>query len=503
MLGNRLRSIAVLGDGTATWMAAAAFARALGKHCVIRVIAPGGEPRGLTMLAAGEGTLPAIRAFHQLVGIDENDLVYRTASGFKLGTRFCDWSALGRSYFHPFGDFGATLDSVAFQHHWIRLRTQGHDVPFGAYSLASAAAEAGRFTRPLDDPRSVMSTFSYGLHLDSARYTSYLRDIAEGYGVIVVAGVVIDIEKRDEEIAAVHLAGGERIEADLFVDCSGVLVEGILRIGYEDWSSWLPCDRALAAVSAPSGDALPFTEARATGAGWRWRIPLRDRTGHGLIYSSRHLSENDACGEFTDGLDAKTLGEVKSLHFINGRRRQFWSGNIVALGDAAGFLEPLEATNLHLVHSGIARLLSLLPDRDRAGAERTEYNRRTIEEWERVRDFLILHYKATNRDDTPFWKSCHTMEVPETLAYKIKLFEARGRVVLYDEETFAEPDFLSVFIGQDVLPRCYDPVADTIEFEVTRSRLDRMHLTIRQAAKTMPSYASFLARYRSSLPSCP
>ncbi|MDE1986737.1 MAG: tryptophan 7-halogenase [Alphaproteobacteria bacterium] len=502
MPDHRIRSVAVVGDGIAAWMAALAVARALGPHCSVRVITPGGGPRGLAILAAGEGTLPALRAFHRLIGIDEDDLVRRTGAGFKLGIRFFDWGRIGSSYFHPFSEFGATLDSVAFQHHWLRLRAEGQDTPLEAYSVAAMAAQSGRFARPLNDPRSVLSTYSYGLHLDGTRYAAYLREIAEKRGVAVSVHAVAGIDRGDDgQVQAVRLAGGEPIQADLFIDCSGAIVEGALKIGYEDWSRWLPCDRILGAMGAP--DPLPYSEARAVAAGWHWRIPLQRGTGHGLVYASRHLSEDEARAELVMRVGEKSLGEPTQLRFVNGRRAQFWSDNVIALGDAAGFLEPLGATNLHLVQTGIVRLLALLPHRDRAGAERSEYNRQMTEEWQGVRDFLILHYKATQRDDTDFWKECRAMKVPETLAYKIRLFEARGRVVLYDEETFLEPDFMAVFIGQDVLPRRYDPVADTIELDLTKDRLNRMRATIRQAAETMPAYRAFIARYGTGQPTPP
>ena len=505
MLDNRIRSVAVVGNGAAAWMAALAFARALGPRCSVRVIAPRGDTHGLEALAASEGTLPALQAFHGLVGVDEDDLVRRTGAGFKLGIRFCDWARIGHCYFHPFSEFGATLDAVAFQHHWLRLRAEGQDSPLDAYSVAAMAAQSGRFARPLNDPRSVLSTFSYGLHLDSTRYAAYLREIAVKRGVAVSAYAVAGVERGGEDgrVQAIRLADHERVEADLFIDCSGVLIEDTLKIGYEDWSRWLPCDRALAAVGAPMAPPLPYTEARAIAAGWHWRIPQQTGTSHGLVYSSRHLSEEKARSELATLLGENPPSEPGHVHFVNGRRAQFWNGNVVALGEAAGFLEPLEATNLHLVQTGIVRLLALLPDRDRADTERGEYNRLMTEEWERVRDFLILHYKATQRRDTEFWNKCRAMEVPETLAYKIRLFEARGRVVLYDEETFLEPDFVSVFVGQGLLPRRYDPVADAIGLDLTKDRLNRMRAAIRQAAETMPAYRAFIARYGAGQPTLP
>lgn len=486
MTGNLLRSVAVIGDDAAAWMAAAALARALGRHCTIKVIAAGREPQGV---AAAEGTLPALRALHHLIGIDEDDLVRRTGAGFKLGTLFRDWSRPGQNYFHPFGAFGATLESVAFHHHWMRLRAQGHDLPLEDYSLACAAARAGRFARPLDDPRSVMSTFSYGLHLGSAPYAAYLRHVAERHGASAATAPFAGAECEADVVKAVRLGDGRLVEADLFIDCAGVLTADV---AFEDWSQWLPCDRMTAIVSPEASHQVPYTEIRAAGAGWHWRIPLRGAVAHGLCYSSRHMPAEEAL--------RAGGGEPRTLSFTNGRKVRFWNGNVVALGEAAGFLEPVDATNLHLVHSGLVRLLALLPHRDRIGAERDEYNRLTAEDWERARDFLILHYKATQRDDSAFWRERRSMSIPETLAYKMRLFEARGHVVLYDDEAFAEQDYVAVFIGQDVLPRRYDPVADTIAADLTKRQLDGMRAAIGRAVQAMPPYPAFLARFGADQP---
>jgi tryptophan 7-halogenase len=501
MTGNLLRSVVVVGDDAAAWMAAAAFGRALGKHCTVQVVSAGREPGGLAGLRAAEGTLPALRALHHLLGLDEDDFVRRTGAGFKLGTLFRDWSRPGRDYFHPFGAFGASLESVAFHHHWMRLRAQGHHQPLEAYSLACAAARAGRFTRPLDDPRSVLSTFSYGLHLGSAQYAAYLRRVAEQQGVAVAACPIAGVEHEGDLIKAVRLADGRSIEADLFIDCAGVLIADAPHVAFEDWSHWLPCDRLMAVMSAGARPQVPYTEIRAVNGGWHWRIPLRGATAQGLCYSSRYLQAQAAREALRVQCGGTLEAEPRTLSFTNGCRVRFWTANVVALGDAAGFLEPLEATNLHLVHSGLVRLLSLLPHRDRIGIERDEYNRLTLEEWQRARDFLILHYKATQRDDSPFWNDRRSMSIPEALSYKIRLFDARGHVVLYDEEAFAEQDYLAVFVGQDMLPRRHDPVADTIAIELTKQRLDSMRAAIRQAVEAMSPYSAFLARYGADEPS--
>ena len=493
MVGNLLRSVAIIGDDAAAFLAAAAFGRALGKHCRVQVVAASAL-HGLAALRSAEGTLPALRALHHLVGIDEDDLVRRTGAGFKLGTLFRDWSR--QDYFHPFGAFGASLESVAFHHHWMRLRAQSHEAPLEAYSLACAAAQAGRFARPLDDPRSVLSTFSYGLHLDSAQYAAYLRRVAEKHGADIAAGAIAGIEHDGDLVKAVRLADGRSVEADLFIDCAGVLTDK-LGVAHEGWSQWLPCNR-LAVISAIPSRQVPYTEVRATSAGWHWHIPTRNGLAQGLCYSSGHMPEEQVHQALRAGGAPDT--EIRTLSFTNGCRCRFWTGNVVALGDAAGFLEPLEATNLHMVHSGLVRLLSLLPHRDRIGIERDEYNRLTREDWERTRDFLILHYKATRRDDSSFWKERRDMNIPEALAYKIRLFEARGHVVLYDEEAFAEQDYLAVLIGQGMLPKRYDPVADTIPADLTKKRLDSMRVAIRQAVEAMPPYTTFLARFAAGQP---
>lgn len=489
MSGNLLRKVVIVGSDAAAWMAASALARATSGHCAVQVIAA--EPHGLAALGTGEGTLPALRAFHRLLGIDEDDLVRATGAGFKLGTLFRDWSRPGRDYFHPFGVFGAPLESVAFHHHWMRLRAHGHDVPLDAYALGSMAAKAGRFTRPLDDPRSALSTFSYGLHLDSRRYADFLRRLAEQQGVAVASGAIAAVTREGDTIKSITLSDGRRFEADLYIDCTGLLAAP--DAGFEDWSGWLPCDRMLAV--AGTGQPFPYTEIRAASAGWHWTMPLQGAVIRGLCYASKHMTEDAARAALAARYGGALPAEPRLLSFTNGRRARFWTGNVVALSDAAGILEPLEATNLHLAQSGIVRLLSLLPYRDRIGIERDEYNRLTGEDWDRARDFVILHYKATQRSDTPFWVERRDNAVPDALAYKIRLFGARGHVVLYDEEAFAEPDFLSVFIGQDILPKRYDPVADAIAPDLVKRQFDGMRAAIQRTVEAMPAYPAFLARY--------
>jgi tryptophan halogenase len=436
---------------------------------------------------------------HAVLGVEESEILLRTHATFKLGVEFKDWSRLGSAYMHPFGEFGAGMESVAFHHFWLKMLGEGETEDLSAYSLATMAARRGRFTAPIADPTSVLSTLSYAYHFDAGSYAALLRDYAESRGVRRAAGEVAEVKLRGEDgfVEAVALTSGERIEGDLFIDCSGPrgrLIEGALNSGFEDWSEWLPCDRAVGLSSTRAADPAPCTQAKAGEAGWRWTIPLRDSTGFGCVYSSAHMSDDRALSSLTANLDGAAAGAPRLMSFKNGRRKELWSRNCVAIGAAGACLEPLEGTELHVVQTGVTRLISLFPDRTFAAAESEEYNRVMGEELARLRNFLILHYKATERTDTPFWKERRSMRAPEELDYKMRVFASRGRVVLYDEETFTEPSWVSVFIGQGVRPRRYDPLADMVETETIRKAMRRMRKTINDAAEAMPTHRAYLER---------
>jgi tryptophan halogenase len=494
---SAIRSILIVGGGTAGWMTAAALSHALGDRCAITLV----ESDEIGTVGVGEATIPPIKLFNDTLGIDEAQFLRETKGTFKLGIEFVDWAQQGHRYFHPFGTFGKPFDLVAVHQHWLAARAAGSPVPFDALSMAWGAARLGRFARPMADPRSVASTFDYAYHFDAGLYAAFLRRYAEARGVVRVEGKVADTALDGERghVASVTLNDGRTLSADLFVDCSGfrgLLIEGALATGYEDWTHWLPCDRAVAVPSATGDEGLtPYTRSTARAAGWQWRIPLQHRTGNGYVYCSRHLSDDEAASTLLANLDREALAEPRLLRFTTGRRRRFWNRNVVAIGLASGFMEPLESTSIHLIQAGIAKLLAYFPTRDFDPMLIDEYNRVAITEVERIRDFLILHYKLTTREDAPLWRECAAMDIPDTLALKIAHFRHGGRLVARDMDLFGPASWAAVHIGQLNDPVSLDPLLDT---DQSASFVDRLANAVDTMARSMPEHDAFLQRIGAS-----
>jgi tryptophan halogenase len=490
-----IRRIAILGGGTAGWMAAAALARVLRHTCEITVI----ESPEIGTVGVGEATVPPIRQFNAMLGIDENDFVARTQATFKLAIAFRDWFRRGHFYFHPFGKYGATMEQVEFHHYWLRMRALGDDTPLSSYSLANTAAIMGKFLRPAADPRSVLASLSYAYHFDTHLYGAYLRDYALARGVTRLEQTVVHVGLRggDGFIESLTLADGRKIGADFFIDCSGfrgILIEQALKTGHEDWTHWLPCDRALAVPSESAQDIPPYTLSTACEAGWQWRIPLQHRTGNGYVYCSRFIDDDGAARALLGNLGGRALADPRPLRFTTGRRRKFLNRNCLALGLAAGFLEPLESTSIYLIQSGIQQLLSLFPDRNFDPRTEAEFNRLALAEFDQTRDFVILHYHASEREDAPLWAYCRNMSIPDSLAWKIALFRESGRIAYYGRELFSEQSWLSVLTGQGVMPLRYDPLADVMPLDDLRHRMAQMRTLVRQAAEAAPGHREFIAR---------
>lgn len=494
-----LEKIAIIGGGSAGWMTAAALANAVGQKCEIILI----ESEAIGTIGVGEATIPPIRFFNQRLGIDEATFVRETQGSFKLGIEFIDWAKKGESYFHPFGRYGVEFDSVPFYHYWMREHLAGRADDLDDYSMAWAAAKRHHFEHPATDKRQIRSTFDYAYHFDATLYARYLRRYAENRGTNRLEGKVTDVELNPENgfIQSVRLEGGRSISADLFVDCTGfygLLIEKTLKTGYEDWSHWLPCDRAVAATCKKSGDTLPYTKSTAKDAGWQWRIPLQHRTGNGYVYCSQYQSQDSATETLMGSLDGEPLVEPKHLRFTTGMRKKFWNKNCVAIGLSAGFMEPLESTSLHLIQYAIMRLVAMLPDKNMSPLLQTEYNKLTREEYERIRDFLILHYTATERDDTEFWRYCKNMEIPETLQYKIDHFREGGRVVSDAGELFSNPSWIAVYIGQHIIPKQAPSITELRPHIPAASRLAEIRRAIEEGANAMPKHDDFIANYCSS-----
>jgi len=498
---KRIRSIAIVGGGTAGWMAAASFARFLkGLNCRIQLI----ESEQIGTVGVGEATIPPIMDFIRALGIDENDIIRKTKATFKLAIRFQDWVRPGHSYYHPFGTTGYDMEGVPFAAQWLKLHGEGRAAPLAEYSLQAMAAEQAKFMRPVKAPNSPLEKIVYALHFDASLFARYLRGYAEARGVVRTEGRVRDVALRGEDgfIEAITLESGERIAADLFIDCSGfrgLLIEEALKTGYEDWSHWLPCDRALAVPCERSGPLSSYTLAAAREAGWQWRIPLQHRVGNGYVYCSGFIDDDKAHQTLFANLEGKTLAEPNKLRFTTGRRRKFWNKNCVALGLASGFLEPLESTSIHLIQRGIAQLLQLFPNRDFEPADTERYNRIFAFEYERVRDFLLLHYTTNERDDTPFWRHCRQIGRPDSLKEKLALFRGYGRIVREDNELFPVQSWLYIFTGQNIVPRGYDPMADTLDVAKVKASLDDIHAVIARCADAMPAHEAFIAQNCSAL----
>ncbi|HTD72014.1 MAG TPA: tryptophan halogenase family protein [Steroidobacteraceae bacterium] len=493
--GNRIRDIAVVGGGTAGWMAAAILARRLIPGGVtVRVI----ESPEIGIIGVGEATIPPIRLFNKALGIDEDEFLRKTRGTIKLGIEFKDWQGPGHRYFHPFGVYGSNSEQVSIHQEWLKLRELGDKSSLEEFSLNSVAARLGRIPGASASGDPLAPVFGYAFHFDAGLYAEYLRGYALAHGALRLERRIVEVDLRSEDgfIRALQLDDGQRVEADLFIDCSGfrgLLIEQALKTGYEDWSHWLPCDRAVAVPCDSASPLTPFTRSTARIAGWQWRIPLQHRIGNGYVYCSRFISDDEAAAMLLANLDGKPQAEPRFLRFSTGRRKKFWNKNCIALGLAGGFLEPLESTSIHLIQKGLTHLLNFFPDRNCAPVVEEEFNRIAINEYERIRDFIILHYKANARD-APLWNDCRNMTIPDELAYKIRQFRSSGRVVKYGGDLFAATSWIAVLLGQDVWPERYDRLVDQRDAAAMRAHLQQLRSFIGAAANAAPLHEEYLAR---------
>lgn len=458
------------------------------------------ESEQIGTVGVGESTIPHIRYFNRRIGLDERELMAQTQATFKLGIEFVDWARIGDSYIHAFGAFGTRIGGVAFHQHWLKRALQGRALPLDFYSLPIRMARANKFALPADDPASVLSAYGYAFQFDAAHYAKYLRRFSERLGVERIEGKVVGVRQRAKDgwIESLVMENGATIEGDLFIDCSGfrgLLIEQTLKTGYEEWTHWLPCDRAVAVPSEKVGPITPYTRATAREAGWQWRIPLQHRTGNGYVYSSQFLSDDEAAERLLSRLDGRPLAEPRFLRFVAGRRRRAWNKNCVAIGLSSGFLEPLESTSIYLIQIGITTLIDYLTDCTFDPRVVEAYNRWIAMEYDRVRDFLILHYHATERCDAPIWEYCRHMAIPDTLAHRLELFRHRGRHITYKDGLFLEPSWLCVYFGQRVIPRAYDPLVDSFDDDEVDQRMEAVRRQIEHAVARMPTHDEFLRAY--------
>ncbi len=489
--------VVIVGGGTSGWMAAAALAKLLPGRCDLHLV----ESEAIGVIGVGEATLPHIRGFVEKLGIREADFMAWTRGTFKLGIEFRNWGKLGDSYIHPFGTFGRGKGDVDFHHYWARLRAQGVDVPpLERFSYACMLARANRFDLPEADPEKLTSTYGYAYQFDALMFAPYLRTIAEGLGARRTEGRVVEVlrDGTSGDITAIRLDDGQVIEGDLFIDCSGfrsLLLGEALDEPFEDWSRWLPADRAVAMPCRTETSVTPYTSAIAMPAGWRWRIPLQHRTGNGYVYASAFTSDDAAARALTEAVEGAPLADPRQLRFRAGRRRRSWAHNCVAIGLASGFLEPLESTSIYLVQQAITALIELFPDKAISPVDRDEFNRLIDLEYDRIRDFLILHYHATSRTDTDFWNYVRTMAVPDSLAEKIELFRRAGRVVKYREGVFLDASWIAVYVGQGIVPEGYDPRADQADGATLMRGMQALQAEIAATAARVPEHLRYIDRY--------
>lgn len=494
MKEHAIRDIVIVGGGTAGWMAAAALSKLLDREVRIALI----ESDEIGTVGVGEATIPPLIAYNNMLGINEDEFLSATKGTFKLGIEFIDWGDLGVRYFHPFGVHGQDFRGVHFHQLYLREQQRRPLPDIAEWSMSATAAARGRFARPGPEARLPLSQLTYAFHFVAGLYARFLRTLAEGGGVRRVEGKIVDTALDGEagNVASVTLADGQKIAGDLFIDCSGfrgLLIEQALSTGYEDWTHWLPCNRALAVPTTYAGQPDPFTRSTAHQCGWQWRIPLQHRMGNGLVYSSEHISGGDAKRLLLGNLEGEPLAEPRPLAFVTGRRKLAWNRNVVSLGLSSGFVEPLESTSIHLIQSGIVKLLALFPDRRFNPVERHEYNRQMADVFEDVRDFIVLHYKATSRDESELWKYCSNMDVPDSLAAKMALWRSKGRLFREGKELFGTASWVAVMLGQGIVPEDYEPAADAPDADRIAEALDKLRLSYERMAEHMPTHGDFIA----------
>ncbi|MGX7953426.1 tryptophan halogenase family protein [Tsuneonella sp. HG249] len=494
-----IRHIVIVGGGTAGWMAAAALSRLrAGRAVEITVV----ESETIGTVGVGEATIPPFVDFNRLLEIDEAEMLAASQGSFKLGIQFLNWGKLGGSYIHPFGNYGYEMHGVTFPHVWHRYRQAGDKRPIQAFNLETVAAHFGRFARTEDYQREDLPPVNYAYHLDAGRYAQFLRRYAEKRGAVRQEGKVVDValDGASGFVTRLTLEGGKPLDGDFFIDCSGfrgLLIEQALKSGYEDWRNYLPCDRAVA-LPCPRADGsgpAPYTRSTAHSAGWQWTVPLQHRNGNGHVYCSEYMEDDEALRILLGNLAGEPTADPNFLRFVTGRRKKFWNKNVVALGLASGFMEPLESTSIHLINTGINKLIALLNLDGVTQAQEDAFNRLTTREYLRIRDFLVLHYHATEREDSPFWNHCRTMAIPDTLAEKIELFRSNGQIFREEDELFTETSWAAVMMGQGIAMGGHNVMADTLPEPQTRQEVDAIEQSIRFVVEHMPAHGDYLKSY--------
>lgn len=494
---KNIKNIVIAGGGSAGWMTAAALSKALSsEQYKITLI----ESADIGTVSVGEATIPNIRAFNQFLGIDENQFMQATQGTFKLGIEFVNWAKQSHCYMHPFGPYGVTLEGIPFHHYWLREKMQGRERPLADFCLEWTAAKSDLFSRPVPQAKNPLVSIKYAFHFDATLYAKYLRNYAIANGVTHLQGTIEQVNQHSHNgfVSSLSLKDGTQVQGDLFIDCSGfkgLIIDKTLGSEFIDWSHWLPCNQAIAQTSESEEVIRPYTISTAHAAGWQWQIPLQHRIGNGYVFSDQFMQTDEAINRLAQQLPTKTIGEPRILKWKNGHRKQVWIKNCVAIGLSAGFLEPLESTGLQLVQSAIMRLISLFPDGEFRPTEIELYNRYSQLEIEQIRDFIILHYKANQRQDSEFWQHCRNMQIPDSLQQKIDLYQSSGRIYRENNELFNEISWFSVLQGQGIQPAAYHPMADMMPEPQLHNYLSGIKRAIMAAKQQMPTHNDFISRY--------
>ncbi|MCC4832158.1 tryptophan 7-halogenase [Shewanella sp. 10N.7] len=485
-----IKKVVIAGGGTAGWMAAAALTKLLGKNLEVVLV----ESDQIGTVGVGEATIPTLHIFHRLLGIKEQDVMAATNATFKLGISFENWHDVGKDYIHSFGFLGKDCWACGFQHFWLKGQQRGIVSEIGDYCTEHLAAREGRFAvLPNQD-------YNHAYHMDATLYAKFLRAIAEQHGITRIEGKINDVLQYEASgnIKALQLDSGEIVEGDLFLDCTGfraMLIEGTLNTGFDDWSHWLPCDSAIAVQTKTTEKPIPYTRSIARDSGWQWRIPLQSRTGNGIVFCSKYMSDEDAKTTLMNNIEGEPLTDPRVIKFRTGSRRKTWHKNCVAIGLSSGFLEPLESTSIHLIQRGIVRLLQMFPSQGIVEEDINEFNEQTRTETENIRDFIVLHYKVTDRTDTRFWRYCKNMSVPSSLQHRIDMFDASGKVYKHGNELFGESSWIQVMMGQGLAPKQYHPIVDMMEDEELEHFLGSIKAKAKQKVSNLPDHYDFVQHY--------
>lgn len=494
MTEQLIKDIVIVGGGTAGWMTACALATVLPVRHRIRLI----ESDAISTIGVGEASIPSMRAFNELVRIDESEFMRQTQGTFKLGIEFRNWGKPGESYVHGFGRIGRDQIAAPFYQYWLKMRQQGKAPSLDHFSINTLAPRTNKFMLPLADrPTSPLADIAYAFHFDAGLYAKYLRMLSEQRGVTRLEGRIVDTTlAHDGAVAELVMESGERVKGDFFIDCSGMvglLIEKALKTGYEDWTHWLPCDSAIAVPTANAGPLTPYTRSTARAVGWQWRIPLQHRMGNGYVYSSQFIDHADAQSVLLQHLEGEALAQPRRIKFTTGKRKQAWNKNVLAIGLSGGFMEPLESTSIHMVYTAIVRLITLFPSRTFSQTDIRTYNRLTDQEYGYIRDFLIAHYKINSRVGEPFWDYCRHMSVPDALQERIDLFSSHGRIIRNGDELFALDSWVQVMHGQGLHPRGYHPLVDQRSEVDIAAFLANVEHVIKACVDVMPSHDEFIA----------